>query len=256
MITSKDNKVYKDVKRLSMKKYRDQENCFTIEGENLVREAMSQGRRVHALILREGSPFEEEFSEYRPLIMDKKLFDSISSTENSQGIIAVAEKTSYSRDGIMSAIKPGGNVVILERLQDPGNVGTVIRLSEGAGFDAVIYVKGTADPFAPKTVRAAAGSLFRMKLYEAENTEEAVNIVKERGKKLAVTDVRKGTPYFEAPLAEDAAIVIGNEGNGCSAEMLEAADIRVNIPMAGHLESLNAAAAAAILMFERVRRGH
>ncbi|MGN0708629.1 MAG: TrmH family RNA methyltransferase [Anaerovoracaceae bacterium] len=255
VISSKDNRLYKEVRRLSKKKYRDAENRFVIEGENLVREVLASGQGADAVILREGTDCGEWLRGFTPSFFNEKLFDSVSTTETSQGIAAVVRKPLMTEEALRKAMKPGGCAVVLEKLQDPGNVGTIIRLAEGAGFDAVIYEKGTCDPFSPKTVRAAAGSLMRMQLYEAADTDEIRKIAADSGRKIAVTDVRNGEPYYEAPIAENALIVIGNEGNGCSDEIMQAADIRVNIPMSGKLESLNAAAAAALLMFERVRPG-
>lgn len=253
VISSKDNKLYKEVRRLSKKKYRDAENRFIVEGENLVREVLTSGQDADAVILREGTDCGEWLRGFTPSFFNEKLFDSISTTETSQGITAVVKKPVMTKEALSRAMRPGGCAVVLEKLQDPGNVGTIIRLAEGAGFDAVIYEKGTCDPFSPKTVRAAAGSLMRMQLYEAVDTDEILEIARGSGRSIAVTDVRNGVPYYEAPIAENALIVIGNEGNGCSEEIMQAADIRVNIPMAGRLESLNAAAAAALLMFEHTR---
>ena len=115
-------------------------------------------------------------------------------------------------------------------------------------------IRGTADVFSPKVVRAAAGAIFRMPILMTDTWKEMAELVRSCGKKLAVTSIRDHLQYYEADLSRDIALVIGNEGNGCDPELIEAADLRVSIPMGGQLESLNASVAAGILMYEAVRK--
>ncbi len=146
------------------------------------------------------------------------------------------------------------NVVVLDRLQDPGNIGTIIRTADAAGFRDILVMKGTADIFSPKTVRAAAGSLYRVRFSFASEPSEALNLLKTLGKKIACTSPAAEKSYFEEDIAENIALIIGNEANGACEEFMLNSDIRLLIPMEGSIESLNAAAAASIIMYESVRQ--
>lgn len=257
-VTSKNNRVYTDILRLHQKKYRDREGRYLVEGENLVREAIRQHADILDLVMREGSGFLSEALEEFPTgsvyVFDGKLFDAAAPTESSQGILAVIRKPDQAGESLSALDRPGGNLVVLDRLQDPGNIGTIIRTAEGAGYEAVLVIRGTADVFSPKVVRAAAGAIFRMPILMTDTWEEMAELVRGCGKKLAVTSIRDHLQYYEADLSRDIALVIGNEGNGCDPELIEAADLRVSIPMGGQLESLNASVAAGILMYEAVRK--
>lgn len=245
-ITSKDNPTYKNAMKLLRKKYRDQEGKYLIEGIKPLTDAVNAGITVETVFVREGDDsgiIPEEG--VNTMCLSRDLFDNLSETETSQGVIAIATKNLKEPEQ--------GNVIILDRLQDPGNIGTIIRTAEAAGFRAIITVKGTGDIYSPKTVRAAAGALFRMPVIEGLDTEEAVRFCRERGLKVTVTALEGAKECYDADL-RDTAIVIGNEGQGVSDEMLMAADEKVKIPMEGEIESLNAAVAAAVLMYESARQ--
>ncbi len=247
-ISSKDNRIYKDLLRLEKRKFRDRENRFIAEGPNLVREAIATGMGIDAIILRDGVSFGDDHPATR--YMDARIFDSVSSTENSQGVLAVLRKPECTED-ILN--KRGGCVVVMDRLQDPGNVGTIIRTAEAAGYSAVICVKGTADPYSPKAVRAAAGSVLRMPVLHSEDEDETLKLLNNYGKKTVVTLPTGDNRYSDVDLSEDIALIVGNEGRGCSSAFIEQADISVTIPMEGDTESLNASVACSILMYERIR---
>lgn len=263
VITSKDSRTFKELQRLTQKKYRDREGLFIAENPKVVGEALSQdGIDVLRVIAREGSGY-ESFTD-GTVTLSAELFDRVSDTMTSQGVLAVVKKPDR---GDVKALLDGSDIIVLDRLQDPGNIGTIIRTAEGAGISAAVFIKGTCDPFSPKVVRACAGSIFRMPIVFCDSTEEFISIAKECGYRLAVTDVDRGIPYYEAGLSRAAssighppngdrhpiALVIGNEGNGVSDMFRDAADILVNIPMHGKLESLNASVAAALLMYEMGR---
>lgn len=255
VITSKESRTFKELSRLTQKKYRDREGKFIAEGPNVIGEAVRQfPDLVDTVAAMEGSGY-EAFTDHT-LVLSEELFARISDTVTSQGIIAVLEKPERggSEEAFVSSAE-NGNVVVLDRLQDPGNIGTIIRTAEGAGISAIACIKGTCDPFSPKVVRACAGSILRMPVIFFDSGEELIETAKRNGIKLAVTDVSSGTPYYSLSRGDrkGTALVIGNEGNGVSGEFLKAADIRVNIPMAGKLESLNASVAAALLMYEMGR---
>ncbi len=265
-IRSNENKIYKLCMQLTAKKYRDRLGLYLIEGENLLEEAIKNGARMRQVIFSE-SFLEKAETARRSLprglsegietfSMSDRLFSGIAQTKTPQGIIAVVEKPALTRDEAVSAIKKeGANVVILDRLQDPGNIGTIIRTADAAGISMIIALKGTADVFSPKVIRAAMGSVFRMPIFFADEPREVLALMKECGKRTAATCFDTDSFYYDADISKDTAIIIGNEGNGICEEFSDGADIRIKIPMHGNIESLNAAVAAAILMYEAVRKG-
>ena len=241
-IRSRDNRIYKECRKLSQKKYRDQQGLYLIEGYNLIGEAPASEMMYAGL------------SGENIYIMEAELFDKIAQTETSQGIIAVMKRRIYDRQAVKRLCGPGKNLAVLDRLQDPGNIGTIIRTAEGAGYAAVVCLRGTGDVYAPKTIRAAAGSVFRIPIIKVEDNRELCGLVRDLGKRLAVTCLDTDNYYFDTDLSSDTALVIGNEGRGVSRELIETADVRVKIPMEGKLESLNASVAAGILMYEAQRK--
>lgn len=257
-ITSRENSIFKQLRKLKRKKYRDRESRYLIEGENLICEALDNEECMEEIILREdvALKFEAIADEASAPVytLPPELFDDVADTETCQGILAVVKKQIYNIKDMVNLCGAGTNLVVLDRLQDPGNIGTVIRTAEACGYSAVVCMKGTSDPFAPKVVRAAAGSLFRLPVIFVEKPEELVGLVRMLGKRLIVSGMHGKQNYFDVDLSKDVAIVIGNEGNGCSRAVMTEADTVVSIPMRGKLESLNASVAAAVLMYESVRK--
>ena len=240
-----------------MKKYRDRNGEYLIEGPNLLKEALKEEIEVEAVFVRpemtdEEAGIIEEGPELdrKTFILSNRLFDELKDTETSQGIVTVVRK----RQDPSPKGRPGGNYVVLDRLQDPGNIGTILRTADAAGFDLAVFMKGTADPFSPKVVRSATGSLFRLPMVFVKDAEELAELVHSAGKRLIATAMDAEKAYYDCDLEKDAAIIIGNEGNGISPELMMRADEKIMIPMAGNTESLNAAVAAGILMYERIRR--
>ena len=249
--TSKDNRIFKLCEQLALRKYRDRFSEYIIEGENLVAEALKTGAEVEALICRRGYTKIPRELLSKTFVLEEKLFDRLAQTETSQGILAIVKKTEISKD--MFAGERGSNFVVLDRLQDPGNIGTILRTADAAGYRLAIVMKGTADVFSPKTVRAAAGSLFRMPVVFMDSNSELVEFSGAAGKKLVATCFDTERYYFDEDLTKDIALIIGNEGNGISQELMESSDLKIKIPMQGNIESLNASVAAGILMYEAVR---
>ena len=256
VITSKENRIFQSLLKLTQKKYRDREGLFIAEGPNVAGEAVSQEDiTVESVFAMEGSGY-ECFTD-SAIVLSEQLFSRVSDTKSSQGVIAVIRKPDRGTGAeALREASDAGNMIVLDRLQDPGNIGTIIRTAEGAGISAVAVIRGTCDPFSPKVVRACAGSVLRMPLIFFDSAEDFAEASREAGFRLAVTDVDQGVLYYDAGLSDGEggiALVIGNEGNGVSREFREAADILVNIPMKGRLESLNASIAAALLMYEMGR---
>ena len=252
-ITSRDNQIYKLVQKLETKKYRDKTGLYLIEGENLVAEAAGHRADMETILIRDGYSGPLPGGTARNILtVDRGLFDKLADTRTSQGIMAIVRKPVFSSEEFIRKGAPG-NFVVLDRLQDPGNIGTIIRTADAAGYSLVMAMKGTADVFSPKVVRAAAGSLFRVPVAFVDSEEELLRFTRAAGKKLTATCLDGGLTYYEADLSRDIALVIGNEGGGVSRSLMENAQQKVSIPMKGTIESLNASVAAALIMYEAVR---
>lgn len=257
-ITSADNDKYKSLIKLGKKKHRDREGLYIIEGINLIEEAVKNGAALKSIFIR------EDFSEQDILdavasydaekyVLTNRLFDSFADTESPQGIAAVAVKPSWTQEEFFEGTD---NIIVLDRLQDPGNIGTILRTADACGFRGAVIMKGTADLFSPKTLRATAGSLYRVKMLFVDTPQEALDILSQRGKRTVCTSPHVDTLYFDADIAKDTALIIGNEAGGACAEFMSEADISVTLPMEGTIESLNAAVAASVLMYDSVRQRH
>lgn len=250
-ISSKDNKIFRLCQQLSHKKYRDKLGLYLIEGENLLEEAVKNGAAIKTVLMcrdYRGSLFG---TEDKAFCLSDKLFEQLSQTETTQGIMAIVEKPELSPDLFLN--RGGGNFIVLDRLQDPGNIGTILRTADAAGYELAIVMKGTADVFSPKAVRAATGSLFRMPVVFMDSVDELMEFTRAAGKKLAATCFDTDRYYYDEDLRENIALIIGNEGGGISRELMESSDLKIKIPMHGNIESLNASVAAGILMYEAVR---
>ena len=250
-ISSKDNKIFRLCEQLSHKKYRDKLGLYLIEGENLLEEAVKNGAAIKTVLMcrdYRGSLFGTEDKSF---CLSDKLFEQLAQTETTQGIMAIVEKPELSPDRFLD--KGGGNFIVLDRLQDPGNIGTILRTADAAGYELAIVMKGTADVFSPKAVRAATGSLFRMPVVFMDSVDELMEFTRAAGKKLVATCFDTDRYYYDENLKENIALIIGNEGSGISRELIECSDLKIKIPMHGSIESLNASVAAGILMYEAIR---
>lgn len=259
-ITSKDNFIVKRMKQLEAKKYRDRFSRFVLEGPTVLREAFDEKIKLEFAVYSdwftrsdeaEGIIGKLEEKGIPVYSVDDRLFASLSGTETPQGILAVAEKPTWNNDILK---KPGSNFIVLDRVADPGNIGTIVRTSEAAGFEAIIVMKGSADIYSGKVSRAAAGALMRMPVFYADSADELVSIMRKAGKKIVCTDPRSEALYYDIDISHDVAVVIGNEASGVSQEIFECADLTAGIPMEGKTESLNAAVASSILMYESLRQ--
>lgn len=262
IIKSKENRYFKEIIKLDTKKHRDKVGLFKIEGINLVREAEAGGMELVMLAV-DAENISMEISEVLENIISKgnnieilyfseQLFRRLSDTINPQGICAVAKQKNISAREFFEK-KENGNVVVLDNVQDPGNVGNIIRTAEAAGYVGVLSTAGSADIYSSKVVRACAGTIFRLPILSVRQMSDAVRLLKENDKKIVCLDMAGDTAYFETRLKENIALVLGNEGNGISDESRAAADLIVKIPMTSQIESLNVAVSAAIVMYENMR---
>lgn len=255
-ITSASNRIIKQLRELTDKKGRMQWNAFIIEGFKLVDEALQYRVPISFFLVADS-----EYPKFEPLATGREdipvylvpddLFKRVSTTGTPQGVLAVAPLLDQEDQ---SLIAEGSRYVILEQLQDPGNIGTIIRTADACGFDGVLLSSGCADPHNPKVIRAAMGSIFHIPILSCADIYGVINRLKDRGIKTVAAHPRDSSVVWDLPLADKIAVVIGNEGNGLSPQMLEKVDMRAMIPMPGKAESLNAASAASMILYESMRQ--
>lgn len=254
-ITSKDNQILKELRKLAGgKKYRTQAGLYVCEGEKLFTEAVRSGKSLrYALWDKSALDSMDEStrrsfntaqeSGCRMLCTDDVLYDSVTMLENYRGVIFTCEIADSAIE-----IEPGKGYLALDGVQDPGNVGTILRTADAFGI-SVFLLDGCADVYNPKTVRAAMGSLFRVP-FSYITREEYIERMHRAGRKIYATALRDTSVPLGTVAIGDASLVIGSEGNGVSEMLLSAADGHVILPMKGITESLNAAIAASIVMWE------
>jgi RNA methyltransferase, TrmH family len=237
---------------------RQAEGLWVCEGVHLAEEVLRWGGPVRHWVLSEGwgrTGGREEavrrIAESRRdaiLEIDVAAFRELAATRNPQGVLCVLQAPRWRAEDVLS--RPGP-VLILEALQDPGNVGTIARSAEAAGAAGVLVAGRGADPGNPKALRASAGSLLRLPVAA---TTEPLALARRSGRILVTTSSHEGVPLWAAALSKPFALLIGQEGAGISTEFRRAADLSLRIPMEGEVESLNAAAAAAVILFEAARQ--
>jgi TrmH family RNA methyltransferase len=245
----------KDTKKLKEKRFRVERGQFLVEGFRFVEEALKSRFKVSCIFLSEEAidkwhnfRMEEKLQSGSKLyIVKEAVFKLLSSTETPQGVIAVVNQSNVSID------VEDGFYVLIDKLQDPGNVGTIIRSAHASGASGVIVTKGTVDIYNEKTLRSTMGSIFNIPIIE-DNDLKVIDLLKSKGFKLIVSSLDNSNNFYEVDLTGNVIIAVGNEGSGISQEIYRLGDVRVKIPMPGNAESLNAAAAASIMMFEAVRQ--
>lgn len=255
MITSPDNKQVKWVVSLLEKaKARKDEDTFVIEGVNLFEEVPADEVK-HAFVSESFGETHPKLKEVPYDVVADNIFKKMTDTLTPQGILCVVKKRHYClEDYLPSKENETPLFVVLETLQDPGNLGTILRTSEGAGVDAVILSKDSVDVYNPKTVRATMGSIFRIPFVYVDDIHAAIKTLK-RADVLTYAAHLKGTKsYTEPDYKKATAFLIGNEGNGLTEETANLADTYIKIPMEGKLESLNAAVSTALLIYEAKRQ--
>ena len=257
IITSKDNELVKHIRKLKDKKFRDENNEYVVEGVRLVEEAVKENAKIKQIIVCEDTTktyeipthIMLEIAKYECIYVSDKVFNLITQVTNPQGIMAIIEKDTanvqidYTQDII----------VTLDDVQDPGNLGTILRTVDSIGLNQIIVSKGTADAFNSKVVRSTMGAIFRIKIIEVENLAQAIKEMRKHHFKLMVTSLQTKNSIYDIDFYKKI-IVIGNEANGVSKEIQDMADEKAKIPMLGRTESLNASVAAGVVMYEYVRQ--
>lgn len=185
-------------------------------------------------------------------IVADNVFAKMSDTQTPQGILTVLHRPTYRLEELLQASNP--LFVVLENLQDPGNLGTILRTGEGAGITGVIMSRNTVDIFNPKTIRSTMGSVYRVPFLYVDDLKQTIGALRDHGVKTYAAHLAGEKFYDEFPYQEPTAFLIGNEGNGLTQETARCADSYLKIPMEGQLESLNAAVATALLIYEAHRQ--
>lgn len=241
MITSIQNEKVKRWKKLKKKKDRFATNTFLIEGFHLVEEAYASEWAITEIVAEDNVKLPEEMKGYPISIVTSTIMKHITDTKTPQGIAAVVRMKAHNWDAFQ-------NLLIVDSLQDPGNLGTMIRTADAAGFDAVIIGQDSVDLYNEKVIRATQGSIFHIPVFQ-KDLVTFIPELKQQEFCIWVSALTGANSYQTLTTGRKTALVIGNEGTGVSGEVLSLADYKVKIPIYGKAESLNAGIAAGILMY-------
>lgn len=259
-ITSKENEFIKHIKKLKDKKYRDQSNEYIIEGIKLIQEAIQEKAQIHQIVICEdceksgiiSQELKYEIAKQECVYVPQNIFKTISEVSTPQGILAIVEKNNIKNKD--SEIDYNQDIIVaLDDIQDPGNLGTILRTVDSVGLNQILVSKGTADCYNPKVVRSTMGAIFRVKIIECENLEKTLKEVRKHKFKLVVTSLQTEKSLYDVKF-DKKVIVIGNEANGVEPNIQDMADEKIKIPMLGKTESLNASVATGIVLYEYVRQ--
>lgn len=257
-IESKTNPLFKETKKLKDRRGRSKTSKYIIEGLRLVEEALKAKVSIDYIFVESEeihkfniylSKFDKEYIDSIKIYkISKNLNKELSSTENPQGITAVVnmKESQFNYQGQF--------YVLCDRVQDPGNLGTIIRTAHAAKVDGIILTKGTVDVYNDKTLRSTMGSIFYMPIIYDDEDYSIIKSFKEKGYSIVATSLQAQNDFFEEDLKGNTIIVIGNEGNGVCDEVYNISNKKVKIPMPGGAESLNVSIAASIIMYERIRQ--
>ncbi|SFM07376.1 RNA methyltransferase, TrmH family [Gracilibacillus orientalis] len=246
MLTSVKNEKIKNWRKLKKKKERDLQSQFMIEGFHLIEEAHKSNWAIIEIIYQTGIEVNADWLTYPSYEVSDNVMAALTDTKTPQGIMAVVRKNKCSE-------RQSKRALLVDRIQDPGNLGTMIRTADAAGFDTVILGKGTVDLFNDKVIRSTQGSMFHLHVYEADLNDEIARLQQE-GIEVWSTGLDNATYYHKLEVPEKLAIMVGNEGAGVDPEHMKKSTQNVKIPIYGQAESLNVSIAAAILMYEVAKK--
>ena len=250
MITSISNPKIKDIIQLQKKsRLRNERGLFLVEGIRMAREIPAdQLVQMYATADFYQKSRQQLPQEIRPELVSEQVFSAMSDTKTPQGVLAVVKQSEYQPETLMSA--ENAHLLVLDNLQDPGNLGTIFRTAEAAGVTGIIMSRDCVDIYNPKTVRSTMGAIFRQPFVYVESVPETIAQMKKHGITVYAAHLQGRQTYDKENYRAKTAFLIGNEGNVLRQEVAEAADVWIRIPMEGEAESLNAAVAAAVLMYE------
>ena len=256
-VASRQNPALKELRRAFARAETTTDGCCAIESVHLVEEAIRSGLRFRAVFFRQSSLaladrlLPQIAAQVDTVLLPDEIFDSAVATETPQGVAALVKTRTFTLDDLLRPSQP--LVVVLSGLQDPGNLGTILRSAEALGASGVVLGEGTVSPFNCKAVRASAGSVFRVPAVVVK-VEAAIPRLRQTGLRLVATSSHGGTPADQANLAGPMAFFIGSEGAGLPRQLTSQMDETVVVPHSGQVESLNAAVAASILLYEAARQ--
>jgi len=258
IVQSKQNARLKELRRALASSGRSDSGLAGIEGPNLLAEAVRVGIHIACVFVAHGAERLVEALELAKrvevLALPRELLDAALTTETPQPVAALVEPPHWTWAHLFGDRKQAAPlIVVLAGLQDPGNLGTIVRSAEAFGAHGVLCLEGTVSEWNPKAVRASAGSVFRMPVLRA-NQNDALARLREAGVQLLATTVEGAQPADLVDLAEPVALLIGNEGNGVPVDLAAKADGAITIPCPGPVESLNAAVATSVLLYEAARQ--
>ncbi len=252
IINSKKNRIFVEAKKLKEKKYRDRTSLCLIDGEKLVLEAC-KANRAEAVFVSEDYCLERKYSvpTYR---ISNDMFKILSPSKSPQGILCSASIPKYSLNMFLSLLQGDKNILLIDNVQDPGNLGNIIRTAYASGFWGLIILKGASDMFSSKVIRGSAGTCFDMPYIVVNDVKSGIEICRKLNKKLISADMSGDILYHQIEIENSVCIAIGSEGKGISKEILNSSDIVTKVPMRQGIESLNVSVVAALLMYQFVRR--
>ncbi|MDQ0215456.1 TrmH family RNA methyltransferase [Oikeobacillus pervagus] len=245
-IQSAKNPKVKQWKKLLTKKGREQTGLYLLEGFHLVEEALQFKNEIEEILYSENImiPSHWNMDHVKITTISEEVSKAISETESSQGIFAICKKHQYEE----KMMEKGKSFLLIDAVQDPGNVGTMIRTADAAGIDLVILGDGTVDLYNSKVLRSAQGSHFHLSIISM-SLQKAISLLQEKGVPVFGTSLQSAESYKKVTIDDSFAMIVGNEGNGVSEELLQTTNQNVFIPLYGRSESLNVAVAAGILLF-------
>ncbi|NLX90688.1 MAG: RNA methyltransferase [Firmicutes bacterium] len=250
-------RLLKEYRKLSMRKFRNKNGKMILEGNQLLEEALSAGVTLESLIYTAqfaSKPGAEglitKIDKNRIFRVDTSTFAKIAQTDTPQGVAAIARIPEKQYD----AFYKKGFFLILDRIQDPGNLGTIIRTAAAARVNGIILLEGTADPYNPKALRASMGGIFYVPIVSEVELPDWFDIMKRQGIQLIAADPGGNTAYYNVDFNMPSAVIIGNESRGVRKALLEKAEIKAFIPLHGKFNTLNAAVAAAAFVLENERQ--
>ena len=257
MITSSGNKKIKDLAALIKKSNaRKKHNAYIIEGirmfKELKKDEILDVFASESFEAENGKILSEIYPEYETV--SDRIFESVSDTKTPQGVMAVVKRKEYTLEKILKKRDTPHSLLILDSLQDPGNLGTLVRAGEGAGITGIIMNETTVDIYNPKVIRSTMGSIFRVPFIYVKDLKEVIQKLYSKNINIYASSLEGAIEYDAPDYKKDIAFIIGNEAAGISKGVLDIVEDKVKIPMLGEVESLNAAVAGSILMYEAARQ--
>lgn len=268
IISSEQNNKIKSLRKLYDKRYRKKQGKYILEGFRIIKEALNAGAvfddiyvtpefyksdhggQVLGLLKKN---INIDFNKISPVILESKLMNNIADTNNPQGIIAVVNEVQYNVEDVLDN---STLLLLLDRIQDPGNMGTMIRTAVAAGVDGLIILKGSVDIYNLKVLRATMGSIFNIAFIKDLGLEEFIDLYRKKASNytLVSTDISARKYYYDLDYRGKIIIAIGNEANGLNRKIVDISKYKVKIPIIGEIDSLNAAMAGGIILYEVLRK--